>query len=122
MNFDTKYDEFILSISYGDFLSGIGGTDKVILAHRDMLESAGISHVHIFPRTIRLPLTDEFFTKYWGVTIDGCTLNQVYTPNEVIQILGQIIMNKNKLKEVHIHHLLHVNMKQLEKILNIFVA
>lgn len=122
MDFDTKYNEFILSISYGNFLGSTDGTDKVILAHKGMLESAGISHVHIFPRSIRLPLTNKVFTKYWGVTIDGRTLKQVYTHNEVIQILGQVTMNKKNLKEVHVHHLLHVNMEQLEKILNVFVA
>ena len=122
MDFDTKYYEFILSISYGNFLDSIDGTNKVILAHKSMLESVGISQVHIFPRSIRFPLTNKIVTKYWGVTIDGRVLNQVYTHDEVIQRLVQITMNKKNLKEVHIHHLLYVNMEELEKILNVFMV
>ena len=122
MDFNTKYDEFVLSISYGNFLGNFGGTEKVILTHKSMLASIQISHIHIFPLAIRLPFTNKFFTKYWGITIDGCTLKQAYTHNEVIQILAQITMNKRKLKEIHVHHLLYVNIEQLEKILDVFVV
>ena len=122
INFDTKYNEFVLSISYGNFFNCTAGTDKVILAQRDMLESVGISHIHIFPCSIRLPFTNKRFTRYWGVIIDGHTLHQLYTPNEVIQILARIMKNTKILKEIHVHHLLYVNINQLEKILDVFVV
>jgi len=121
-NFNLKYDEFILSISYGNFVDELGGTSKAILAHKDMLDSVGISHVHIFPRLIRIPAINIFPFKHWGVIIDGHTLKQVYSYIEVIQILGHVINNGKQLREVHVHHLLNLNLKQLEKILDIFIA
>lgn len=121
-NYKLKYHNFILSISYGNYVGNIGGTNKVILAHKLMLESGGISHIHIFLCLIRIPLTDVFPFKYWGVTIDGHTLKQVFTLTEVIQILGHIINSGSKLNEIHIHHLMYLNMNHLVKLLDIFIV
>lgn len=121
-DFKLKYNEFILSISYGNSVGIIGGTNKVILAHMEMLESIGISHVHIFPRFIRIPVLNVFALKHWGVTIDGNTLEQAYTYREIIQILGHITKSGKQLKEVHVHHLWNMRLEQLETILDIFIA
>ena len=37
---------FVLSVSYGDYRSSVGGTDKVILAHSKMFREAGVDYVY----------------------------------------------------------------------------
>ena len=45
---------FVLSVSYGDYRSSVGGTDKVILAHSKMFREAGVDYVFLFPLNLFL--------------------------------------------------------------------
>jgi len=124
MNRDSrlKHDRFIISVSYGDCNGDLGGTSKVVLAHREMLDRAGISQLHIYPRFIRLPGTSRTLLNLWGVTKDGQTHVPVYNDSEIIQIIGREIEQGSRLLETHVHHLLNIDIGRLESILNTFTV
>lgn len=115
-----KHDQFVLSVSYGDSNGDLGGTSKVIMAHQKMFESAGISHLHIYPRFIRMPGTSVFLLRHWGVTKDGRTQSVGYTDREIIQVIGREIEQGSQLVEAHVHHLLNTDVDQLGIILDAF--
>lgn len=114
----VKYNSFILSISYSNYIGTMGGTNKVILAHKEMFESERISHVHIFPRMIKVPRIGVLFN-CWGIAIEGYVFEEVYNSKEIIQILNQLT-HLSKFKEIHLHHLKNINLRQLQEILDIF--
>jgi hypothetical protein len=114
-----KHESFIISISYGNFTESVGGTDKVILEHKIMLDSIGISHIHLFSYNIKLPKIKYSF-KQWGIIIDGKVINQVFAFQEIVQIVEHLIRSHKKLMEFHIHHLLNLNINQVAGILNNF--
>lgn len=113
-------NKFILSVSYGNHVRDLGGTNKVILEHQDMLKSAGMSHVHIFPQFIRVPVLNYYCLRRWGVVIDGLTLDQYYTTQEVVHMLGSIIAKNIKLTEIHLHHLKSIKVRDLKVLLDLF--
>lgn len=118
MKYIPKYKKFILSVSYNNYNIS-GGTNKVILAHKKVFEDVNISHVHVFPIIINIPNTKHKIFRYWGITIDGLTINEVFSYKDILLILHNII-NRSNLLEIHIHHLMSINIKQLHYILKTF--
>ena len=56
--------KYVITISYGDYTSGVGGTDKVILSQQNILLKNRYGHVHLFPYRFKSVFL-------WGMLIDG---------------------------------------------------
>ena len=111
-------NKYILSVSYGNYLYSVGGTDKVICAHQDMFNRNNISYVYIFPLNLSnsKPINNNPF---WGVIIDGKFEGAYYTSS-----LLNMFFNWQKsnifCQYIHIHHLRNVNINALKKIVSLF--
>lgn len=108
---------YVLSVSYSDYRNSIGGTDKVICAHSEMFNRAGIGYVFIFPLNFfhNYPIKNN---PYWGIVEDGEYRGAFHTEG-VISYLQSLQENNGMcLSCVHVHHLKNVNIKKLGVILN----
>lgn len=108
-----RNNKYILSISGGNILTSLGGTEKVIVAHRKMFNKMGISYVYIYPVYKNILNFELYF--YWGLVIDGEYYGLLST-NELLSFLGK---NTDFLVlKIHIHHLRNIKLSELERILN----
>ena len=96
---------FVLTISYGDYTIGTGGTDKVILSQEKMFRAQHISVVHIFPR---LGIWQRKPRLMWGMLIDG-TYKACFLMEQIVSELNCLADEGKTLKAVLIHHLQWIN-------------
>lgn len=113
-----KNKKVILSISYGNYTLGLGGTDKVILAHQKMFNSVGYKYIFIFPihnigKKVKLKTQNE-----WGIIEDG-KFNSIKSTGFLILWLRK---HYKKLKEIHVHHLKGISLVELNNILGASAA
>ena len=104
--------KYVLSISYGDYSHGVGGTDRVIKAHQEMLNGEQISYLYIYPlrkinNRVKIPENN-----FWGCVKDGIHFG-VFTTWDVKSIIYSLANDKYDLKAVFIHHLKNVDIGEL---------
>ena len=107
---------FILSLSFEDYTTGQGGTDKLIREHQRVLNAGEISLLHIFP------IHKDYIEKavgysIWGVLIDG-NFKGYFSTNQVIRILSQLSFQYS-FKGIILHHFQWSNIDEIDRILNI---
>lgn len=111
-----NFKNIVLTVSYGNYACGKGGTDKVIKAHQEMLNKKDTSVLHLFRaytigEKIKIRRNDV-----WNVLVDGkqCGL---YSTKELLQEL-YILNNKGFcIRDIFIHHLNNIVIKELGYIL-----
>lgn len=108
-----KYNSYVLTISYGDYTTGIGGTDKVILSQHLVFGKNSISTLHISPLTNigRFPVK----AVVWQMIEDGEDKG-VFSTESVIKYLAELSSRKFALKAVLIHHLKNIHIDELSRI------
>lgn len=103
--------KFIITVSYGDYTIGYGGTDKVILAHQRILNNAGYNVIH-------LSSCSEFSDKgWWHVLLNG-VFRGIYSNNRLKRFIFEYQESGNKLFDIFIHHLKDVNSDSLQELLD----
>lgn len=113
--FENK--RYVLSISYGDYTSGVGGTDRVIKAHQEMLNQEQFSYLFIYPLqkiNNKFKISEECF---WGCICDGKKMG-ILSTDKVMVFLRQLQKEDYKLLAIFIHHLKHVSLNELDKIVS----
>lgn len=113
-----RNSKYVLSITFGDYKHTAGGVAKVILAHQDMFQKRGISYVCIFP----FNLSNTRYVKnnrYWGIRADGLLIG-VFSAKGLIDYLAELNNVGCCCECIHIHHLLHINVIELSKIIRCF--
>lgn len=105
---------YVLSFSYGDYRRSIGGTDKVIMAHQEMLNDAGLGYIYAFPMNIRntKPKADNH---YWCVIEDGKYTGVMHTQT-LINYLVDLSKKGVECNAVCVHHLKNVCVSDLREI------
>ena len=107
-------EKYVLSFSYGDYLSANGGTDKVILEHQRMFNEIGVSYLYFCPVrfTYKLPFPPNSF---WLMILDGKRQSMLHT-SEVISYLNSITADGGECLGLFIHHLLGLNLPGVKEI------
>lgn len=113
----SKDERFIVSISYGDYTIGTGGTDRVILAQQETFNNSGVDFLFIYPftnftKTIKCKKND-----YWGLVING-KHKGIYNTAKIIGIVCKKA-ERGAFGGVILHHMMNVNLDEMVKILNI---
>ena len=98
--------KYILSISGGNILTSLGGTEKVILSHQKMFNAVGISYVYIYPVSKKIAGLELY--DYWGVVIDG-EMEGLFETKQLLSFLSSPKGSDNLLLKIHIHHLRKVD-------------
>lgn len=102
-------NHYILTISYGDYTRGSGGTDKAMLAQQSVYNAKGIDVIHIYP--IRWG-----HGKYWGMCINGNS-NGVFSTRRVKWFLYEAQEEGKQILKIILHHLMKINMQELKEVL-----
>lgn len=95
--------DFILSISYGNYLIQNGGTDKVIREHREMFNMAGFQYLFVFPVVRRLRIGGRLLSiRFWGLDIDSRLAGLFTFDNLICELMKY--QERNRCAAIFIHH------------------
>lgn len=110
--------DFVISISYGNYLIQNGGTDKVIREHCEMFSDTGIDYIFLFPvvRTARIGSITHTFM-YWGININTQFVG-LYNIEGIIKYIRYLIGMGNNCLGYFVHHSWRIRHWELRKILN----
>lgn len=114
--------DFVISISYGNYLIQNGGTDKVIREHQNLFAECDIDYVFLFPvvRTIKMGRFSKTY-RFWGVNKNK-ELVGLYKLESVINYIDSQLYGKNKCRGIFIHHTWRVLDEDLKAILDLIEA
>lgn len=104
--------KIVITVSYGDYTKGIGGTDKVILAHQRLLNEKGISVLHLFRQ---YSISSYFHIKkndVWQVLLDGKNKGLQSTRN-IVKWIENRFEDGFEFKGIYIHHFMNVDLDEL---------
>lgn len=110
-----KNKKYILSISGGNIITSLGGTEKVIISHQKLFNIANISYVYIFPVSKKIAGYELFY--YWAVIIDG-KIEGLFTTGELLSFISSPQDDSKLLLKIHIHHLRGIKLYELSEILD----
>lgn len=107
--------EYVLALSYGNYIIQNGGTDKVIREHRDMFNKSGCNYLFIFPvvRTLRFG-NHKKEIRFWGMNINSEFIG-IFSYKKLCVELKKI-QEKNECLATFIHHMWRVKEKELMQI------
>jgi hypothetical protein len=109
------YNRFILAISHSDYLTKLGGTEKLIQAEESLLKEEKISYIQIYP--LKISTTDSS-NQYIGVNIDSKPAGY-FSVFQLITILN-LLQHNHSIYHIatHIHHLLDFSFPAAEYLLD----
>lgn len=99
-------NRYIITITYGDYTIGNGGTDKFVLSQQKLFNKSRYNAIGIFPYKRR---------NFWNVIINGDFIG-VFSNARLISHISAI--NQLCISAIFIHHLKDVNLDLLEGILD----
>ena len=109
INFSNRY---VLALSFGNYLKGDGGTDKVIAEHQRLFNNAGISYIQIAPVGKK---ADKKRRPFYTMVVDGQYSNLLEEAS-LSCFLDGLRLKGHSLCGIFIHHLLKFKLDFIEKI------
>jgi len=107
--------KYVLSVSYGDYTNGVGGTDRVIKAHSEMLFHNDISYIYIYPKKCinnRMKISED---RFWCLICDGVS-RDIITTDYVCTLLNNLQKKGYQLLAIIVHHFKNVNLHEFSAI------
>lgn len=117
---NLHYQKYVLSISSNNYMVGLGGTNKAIKAHQELLNNNKISYLFLCPfykDNKSQNNKNSESTNYWIVYNDGNYTGVYKTEN----IINQIIFHNErdyKLSCFFIHHLKDISIYSVQRIID----
>lgn len=111
--------DFVISISYGNYLIQNGGTDKVIREHQALFAGREIDYYFLFPvvRNVKVGKIPKTF-RYWGINKNK-ELIGLFKIDGVISYISSRAGQRSKCKCIFVHHTWRVLEEDLKAVLNI---
>ena len=108
--------DYVLSISFANYLKGISGMAKVLMEHQKMYNNRSVGYVNLF--VVKKYLFQEKMTAfcYYGLVING-EYKGIYSIEQIINFIKSWDDQGKNLIDIHLHHLLYVKLKQIDKLL-----
>ncbi len=116
---NPKNKDFVVSLSFANYLKDKSGMPKVMLEHSKMYADSGISYIGLF--SVKKNLFHDrimLFCKF-GLIVDG-TFRGIYQMSQLLTMFASWCGNGHRLLDLHIHHLLYVDLNRAEELLNGF--
>lgn len=105
-----------LMISYEDYITNLGGTNKVALGQIDILKKENVSTIFICPFNIGGLFSSR---SYWLLRVDKKLLG-VLSIEGVIGYLKRIQKSGYELEGIILHHLRNINVDNIDLIFSVF--
>ena len=103
----------VICVSYEDYLTNLGGTNKVILTQQKILLEHAISTIFVCPYRVS---RGKIGKKYWLVRIDG-RIVYVGKIADLISWLGHLLNDSVSVIGIQIHHLKNIQLNDLSQLL-----
>lgn len=100
-----NFRRYVLSFSFGNYLKGDGGTDKVIAEHALIFSRKKVSYIQIAPV---IPNMNTEFADLFSVVIDG-RFWKLCNEKTLFYYLYQLSIRDYSLDSIFIHHLMKYN-------------
>ena len=112
-----KNKKYILAISFANYVIAKSGMPKVMLSHQILFNKAETSYISLF--SVKKNIYHDKYTLfcYFGILVDGEFIG-VYSINEIIKMLKSLDINGYDLLGIHIHHLLYIKLKHIQRLLD----
>lgn len=114
-----KHKDYVVSISFRNYLKEKTGLPKVMLAHQQMYGAEGISYVGLIPVKKPLPKNRGFLFCNFLLVIDG-EYHGVWQMSQLINRFCDWSNSGYTMLDVHIHHLLYVSLARVDELLRSF--
>ena len=111
--------EYIITISYGNYIGSMGGTDKYISELQSQLKTFGISVVHIYP--LKKKVSNRVISSsLMGIVIDR-VFEGYYTMSSIINFIDEW-ESSHTLLNIFINHLKDCSIKRICYLLDHVIA
>lgn len=117
MIIQPKYKNFILALSFKNYLKAKSGMPKVIMAHQNIFSDRGMSYVYLYVAKKSILKNKMLLFCYFGVIIDGVDYG-VFSIAEIMDMLSAWSELGHQLLEEHIHSLLFVDLNKVKMLLD----
>ena len=114
-----QHNNFVISLSFLNYLKEATGMPKVMLEHQDTYLSAGISYVGLFSVKKTLPRDRGYLFCAFGLIVDG-QFYGIYQMHQLIKLFASWCDQGHRLVDIHIHHLLYMHLGRIEELLSAF--
>lgn len=114
-------NQYVLAVSYGNYLKADGGVDKVIAEHCQLFNNAGVSYIQIAPLKpggISGMIFNCIKRNIYTLVIDG-SFQKLVDEEEIIRMLMRYERGEKQMIAFHIHHLKKNNIRFLNRISSI---
>ena len=109
------HKDFVVTISYGDYTLGVGGTDRAILAQQRLFSENCVSLFHISPYVASHGVNRS--GSVWKIVEDGVK-KRILTSTQVANYIYKLTQSGNRLNGIIVHHLKNVSISEVRKILS----
>ncbi len=110
------YKDYVIAVSFVDYLADKSGVAKVLMAHQQMYNANGISYVDLF--SVKKNVCHDrimLFCKF-GLIIDG-EFKGIFQMSQIIHMLYRWEKDGHRLLDIHLHHLLYTNINVVKELL-----
>lgn len=112
-----KFPHFVLALSHSDYLSALGGTEKVLHEEQAAFCRQGISYVQVHPCLSGQDGPDRYLDQLVGVNVDSVPMGQLPL-SQLALILRCLELSKlARMQAAHLHHLMHFSLPGLKYLL-----
>jgi glycosyltransferase involved in cell wall biosynthesis len=112
-----KYSDFLVSISYDDYLTINFGLQMVISDEQALYDERKISYIHLYPvsREEHFVGTDAYFAI--GLNVDSTPIGQ-YALNDIVMLLKRLLDENHICRSLNLHHFKGWNLQALSSVLS----
>jgi hypothetical protein len=103
---------FVLLMGHSNFVSSMGGTERVIVEQVEHFLESNVDSLFVFPKT----KAGFFRPSKYGLILNGFELSEV----SCLQLFSFFKQVQPKVKELHLHHLLFWSLADVLKILKLY--
>lgn len=117
MKCSIKNKDFVVAVSFANYLTDKSGVPKVMMAQQKKYNQAGISYISLF--SVKKMIANDsimLFCKY-GLLIDGKFCG-IYQMSQIINFLAAECTMGKCLLDMHIHHLLYNDLRRISELLS----
>lgn len=110
------HKRYVLGLAFANYLTEKSGMPKAVMADQQTINSVGVSYVYLFSIKKTLGRDDRMLFCEFGLIVDGTYLG-IFSLPQILGAMKEWVRDGEELLEVHLHHLLYVDLRKVEELL-----
>lgn len=111
-----EHGKYVLGLAFANYLTEKSGMPKAVLADQQTTNAVGVSYVYLFSVKKTLGRDGRMLFCEFGLIVDGSYLG-IYSLSQILGAMAGWSRDGEELLEVHLHHLLYVDLKKVDELL-----